>query len=104
MRQIWIDCDPGHDDAMAILTAIANPEKLKILGISTVGGNQTIEKVTTNAKNILEFVHSDIPLAKGQDKPLVKPLNTAPEAHMVTVGWMDRILMELIILLYQKMQ
>ncbi|MFU0565380.1 nucleoside hydrolase [Gardnerella vaginalis] len=81
MRQIWIDCDPGHDDAMAILTAIANPEKLKILGISTVGGNQTIEKVTTNAKNILEFVHSDIPLAKGQDKPLVKPLNTAPEAH-----------------------
>lgn len=81
MRQIWIDCDPGHDDAMAILTAIANPEKLKILGISTVGGNQTIEKVTTNAKNILGFVHSDIPLAKGQDKPLVKPLNTAPEAH-----------------------
>lgn len=81
MRQIWIDCDPGHDDAMAILTSIANPEKLKILGISTVGGNQTIEKVTTNAKNILEFVHSDIPLAKGQDKPLVKPLNTAPEAH-----------------------
>lgn len=81
MRQIWIDCDPGHDDAMTILTAIANPEKLKILGISTVGGNQTIEKVTTNAKNILEFVHSDIPLAKGQDKPLVKPLNTAPEAH-----------------------
>lgn len=81
MRQIWIDCDPGHDDAMAILTAIANPEKLKILGISTVGGNQTIEKVTTNAKNILEFVHSDIPLAKGQDKPLVKPLNTAPDAH-----------------------
>ena len=81
MRQIWIDCDPGHDDAMAILTAIANPEKLKILGISTVGGNQTIEKVTTNAKNILEFVHADIPLAKGQDRPLVKPLNTAPEAH-----------------------
>lgn len=81
MRQIWIDCDPGHDDAMAILTAIANPDKLKILGISTVGGNQTIEKVTENAKNILEFVGADIPLAKGQDRPLVKPLNTAPEAH-----------------------
>jgi len=81
MRQIWIDCDPGHDDAMAILTAIANPEKIKVLGISTVGGNQTLEKVTTNAKNILGFVHADIPLAKGQDRPLVKPLNTAPEAH-----------------------
>ena len=55
MRQIWIDCDPGHDDAMAILTALANPEKIKVLGIYTVGGNQTIEKVTKNAKNILEF-------------------------------------------------
>lgn len=81
MRHILIDCDPGHDDAMAILTAYANPEKLKILGISTIGGNQTLQKVTQNAKNILDFIHADIPLAMGQEGPLVKPLNTAPEAH-----------------------
>lgn len=81
MRHILIDCDPGHDDAMAILTAYANPEKLKILGISTIGGNQTLQKVTQNVKNILDFIHADIPLAMGQEGPLVKPLNTAPEAH-----------------------
>ncbi len=81
MRQIWIDCDPGHDDAMAILTACAHPEKLHILGISTVGGNQTLHKVTQNAKNVLRFIGADIPLAMGQQGPLVKPLNTAPEAH-----------------------
>ena len=55
MRYLLIDCDPGHDDAMAILTACAHPEELKILGITTVGGNQTLKRVTENAKNILRF-------------------------------------------------
>ena len=77
MKHIWIDCDPGHDDAMAILTAYANPEKLHILGVSTIGGNQTLQKVTQNAKNVLSFIGADIPLAMGQPRPLVKPLNTA---------------------------
>lgn len=81
MKNILIDCDPGHDDALAILTALANPDKLSILGITTIGGNQTLDKVTTNAKNILEFVNATVPLATGQKGPLTKPLNTAPEAH-----------------------
>nr|WP_297284177.1 nucleoside hydrolase [uncultured Agathobaculum sp.] len=81
MKHIWIDCDPGHDDAMAILTAYAHPEKLHILGVSTIGGNQTLQKVTQNAKNVLSFIGAEIPLAMGQSGPLVKPLNTAPEAH-----------------------
>ncbi len=81
MKQILIDCDPGHDDALAILTAIAHTEKLRILGITTIGGNQTLEKVTTNAKNVLEFVQADIPLATGQSGPLTKELCIAPEAH-----------------------
>ena len=81
MRQILIDCDPGHDDALAILTAIAQQESLSILGISTIGGNQTLEKVTQNAKNILAFVGSNIPLATGQGVPLVKQLEPAEEAH-----------------------
>lgn len=81
MKNILIDCDPGHDDALAILTAIANPSKVNILGITTIGGNQTLQKVTQNAKNILEFVHASIPLATGQDRPLTKALRVAPEAH-----------------------
>lgn len=81
MRHILIDCDPGHDDALAIMTACANVKKLNILGITTVGGNQTLEKVTKNAQNILRFLDADIPLAKGQAGPLVKEIETAPEAH-----------------------
>ncbi|MEO1769797.1 nucleoside hydrolase [Candidatus Enterococcus ferrettii] len=81
MKQVWIDCDPGHDDALTLLTAIAHPAELSILGISTIGGNQTLEKVTRNAQNVLAFVNADIPLIKGEPGPLTKPLNTAPEAH-----------------------
>lgn len=81
MRSIIIDCDPGHDDAIALLVALANPEKLKLLAVTTIGGNQTLEKVTKNAKNILAYINAEVPLAKGQEGPLVKPLRTAPEAH-----------------------
>lgn len=81
MRHIVIDCDPGHDDALAIMTAYAYSEIFDILGISTIGGNQTLEKVTNNAKNILSFIGAEIPLAKGQEGPLVKALETAGEAH-----------------------
>lgn len=81
MKNLLIDCDPGHDDALAIMTALANPESVTVLGITTIGGNQTLTKVTENAKNILSFLKADIPLAMGQVGPLVKPLQTAPEAH-----------------------
>ena len=81
MRNIIIDCDPGHDDAIAILVALANPEKLNLLAVTTIGGNQTLNKVTKNAQNILSYVHANVPLATGQEGPLVKSLNTAPEAH-----------------------
>lgn len=77
MRYLLIDCDPGHDDAMAILTACAHPEELKILDITTVGGNQTLKRVTENAKNILRFLREDIPLASGQEGPLVRRLQAA---------------------------
>ncbi len=81
MIPILIDCDPGHDDALAILTAIAHQEQLEILGITTIGGNQTLKKVTQNAKNILAFVKSEIPLASGQAGPLIKKLEPTDEAH-----------------------
>ncbi|KAF1302712.1 nucleoside hydrolase [Candidatus Enterococcus willemsii] len=81
MKNILIDCDPGHDDALAIMVALAHSEAVNVLGITTIGGNQTLTKVTQNAKNILHFLDVTIPLAKGQEGPLVKALKTAPEAH-----------------------
>lgn len=81
MKNLLIDCDPGHDDALALIAALANPEHFTVLGITTIGGNQTLKKVTDNAKNVLSFLNVEVPLASGQAGPLVKALQTAPEAH-----------------------
>jgi len=71
---IIIDCDPGHDDAMAILWAIASPQ-LDLKAVTTVAGNQTIEKVTGNAIKVLTKLHRlDIPVAIGAEKPLLRKL------------------------------
>ncbi|SHH72828.1 nucleoside hydrolase [Sporanaerobacter acetigenes] len=81
MRNILIDCDPGHDDAIAILLALGNKEKLNIKGITTVAGNQTVDKVTNNALKILEFIGEDIPVAVGATKPVFNSLFTGAESH-----------------------
>ncbi|MFD1904094.1 nucleoside hydrolase [Paenibacillus rhizoplanae] len=78
---IIIDCDPGHDDAIAILLALAHPGELDIRGITTVGGNQILDKITDNALRILSFVNADIPVAKGAAAPLLGKLVTGEEAH-----------------------
>lgn len=71
---IIIDCDPGHDDAMAILWALAAPE-LEVRAVTTVAGNQTIEKVTNNAIKVLTKAgHSDIPVGMGAKQPLIRKL------------------------------
>jgi inosine-uridine nucleoside N-ribohydrolase len=78
---IVIDCDPGHDDAIAILLALASPE-VELRGITTVAGNQTLEKTTRNALKILELAgRTDIPVAAGADRPLVRELRTAAHVH-----------------------
>lgn len=81
MRDIIIDCDPGHDDAIAILLAAAFKEKLNILGLTTVGGNQYVERVTENALKIKELIGLEAPVIMGSEKPLIKSLRVAPEAH-----------------------
>src|SRR5437660_10129528 len=69
---ILLDCDPGHDDAIALLLALASPE-LELLGVSTVAGNQTLAKTTANAIRVLEFAgRADIAVAAGADRPLVR--------------------------------
>lgn len=78
---IIIDCDPGHDDAIALLLALASPE-LELLGVTTVAGNQTLSKTTINALRVLELVgRADIPVAAGADRPLVRELEVADWVH-----------------------
>jgi inosine-uridine nucleoside N-ribohydrolase len=78
---IIIDCDPGHDDAIAILLALASPE-VEVRGITTVAGNQTLDKTTRNALKILELAgRTDIPVAAGADRPLTRTLRTAAHVH-----------------------
>jgi inosine-uridine nucleoside N-ribohydrolase len=78
---VLIDCDPGHDDAMALLLALASPE-LDLLGVSTVHGNQTLEKTTANALRVLEFVgRGDVPVAAGADRPLLRAPMVAASVH-----------------------
>ncbi|QCJ68903.1 ribonucleoside hydrolase [Providencia heimbachae] len=82
--KIILDCDPGHDDAMAIFLALGNPN-IDLLAVTTVVGNQTLDKVTHNARAIMEFVGAkNIPIAAGCDRPLVRQIYTAPEVHGVT--------------------
>jgi pyrimidine-specific ribonucleoside hydrolase len=82
--KILIDCDPGHDDMMAIMLACASPE-LEVLGVSTVAGNQTGEKTHRNALRTLTLIgRTDIPVARGADKPLLRALTVAPEIHGVS--------------------
>ena len=78
---IVIDCDPGHDDAIAILLALASPE-LELVGVTTVAGNQTLDKTTRNALVTLEVGgRPDIPVAAGADAPLSRELRTAAHVH-----------------------
>ena len=81
MIPVLLDCDPGQDDAIALLLAIASPE-LELLGVSTVAGNQTLDKVTANAIRVLELAgRGDVPVAAGADRPLAGKLVVAADAH-----------------------
>jgi pyrimidine-specific ribonucleoside hydrolase len=78
---ILLDCDPGHDDAIALLLALASPE-VELLGVTTVAGNQTLEKTTANAIRVLDFVgRGDVPVAAGADRPLVREPFVAKYVH-----------------------
>ncbi len=81
MKKVILDCDPGHDDTLAILLAHANPE-LDLLAVTTVGGNQTLEKVTQNARKVMTVAGiRNTLLAAGADRPLVHELKTAEYIH-----------------------
>jgi purine nucleosidase/pyrimidine-specific ribonucleoside hydrolase len=78
---ILLDCDPGHDDAIAILLALGSDE-LDLRGVTTVAGNQTLEKTTANAIRVLELAgRGEIPVAAGAGRPLVREPRVAADVH-----------------------
>ncbi|UNK19684.1 nucleoside hydrolase [Paenibacillus sp. N3/727] len=80
-RKIIIDCDPGHDDAIAILLAAGNPA-IDLVAITTVAGNAEIEKTTQNALKVCEIAGvRDVPIAKGAGQPMVRKRETAADIH-----------------------
>lgn len=80
-QKIILDCDPGHDDAIAMMLAYGNPN-IELLAVTTVVGNQTLEKVSHNALAIAEMANiRGIPFAKGADRPLVREVEVAPSIH-----------------------
>lgn len=80
-EKIILDCDPGHDDAVALLLAHGSPD-IELLAVTTVMGNQTIEKVTRNALAVARVAGiTDVPFARGAHRPLVRAIETAPSIH-----------------------
>jgi inosine/uridine nucleosidase len=80
-RRVVIDCDPGHDDAVALLLAAGDP-RLTLLGVTTVAGNQTLGRVTYNARMVATVAGLEhVPIVAGSARPLVRELRTAPEIH-----------------------
>lgn len=78
---VLLDCDPGHDDAIALLLAVASPE-LEVRGVTTVFGNCTLSDATTNAIQVLDLAgRPDIPVAAGADGPLVGTLALGNYVH-----------------------
>ena len=80
-RKILLDCDPGHDDAVALLLAHGSPE-IELLAVTTVAGNQTLEKVTRNAVAVARVGGiAGVPFAAGCARPLLRTLGVAGDIH-----------------------
>ncbi|PPG64118.1 ribonucleoside hydrolase [Rathayibacter sp. AY2B7] len=80
MEKIILDCDPGHDDAIAILLAAASPA-IDLLGITTVSGNHTVDNVTRNALSVCTVFGIEVPVARGSERPILIEQVIAEEIH-----------------------
>ena len=81
-RKIIIDTDPGQDDAVAILLALASPDEIELLGLTTVAGNVPLDLTSKNARMVCELAgRADIPVYAGCDRPLGRALVTAEHIH-----------------------
>lgn len=77
---VIIDCDPGHDDAIALIMAFGS-DNLEIKGATTCAGNQTPDKTLNNALRVLSFINANITVAQGALVPIIRKLMTSPEVH-----------------------
>ena len=81
-RPVIIDCDPGQDDAIALLMALASPEALHVLGVSCVAGNAPLTRTQINARRICVLAgRHDMHVFSGCAQPLMRPLKTAAAIH-----------------------
>ncbi|MBN2980868.1 MULTISPECIES: nucleoside hydrolase [Cohnella] len=80
-KKVLIDCDPGIDDSIAIMLALKHPD-IEVMAITATSGNLIADRTCENALKILEFMNeTDIPVAKGMNKPLVRPFPKDPYSH-----------------------
>lgn len=81
-RKIIHDCDPGQDDAIALLLALASPDEIELVAVTTVAGNVPLARVTENARRIVELAgHADLPVHPGCPRPLRRALETCESFH-----------------------
>ena len=78
---ILLDCDPGQDDAVAILLALAAEDALETIALTTVAGNVPLDRTTDNALRLVELAGAEVPVHAGADRPLLRPLVTAEQVH-----------------------
>ena len=90
MKPVIIDCDPGVDDAVAILLANKLPE-FNILAITTVAGNVSLERTTYNALGLAEFIGLDVPVYRGAAGPMFRE-RWMPQKHTAMTAWRELIL------------
>lgn len=80
-KKIILDCDPGHDDAIVLMMAVASP-KIELLAVTSSAGNQTPDKTLNNVLRMLTLLgRTDIPVAAGNQKPLMQGLQIADDVH-----------------------
>ena len=81
-RKIIIDTDPGQDDAVAILLALASPDEVEVLGVTAVAGNVPLPLTQRNARIVCELAsRTDVPVFAGCEAPLTRRLVTAEHVH-----------------------
>lgn len=78
--KVILDCDVGHDDAIALMLGAAHP-RIDLLGICAVAGNQILKKTLTNTLNVVQHLDLDIPVYAGMDRPMVRKQMVAGEIH-----------------------
>lgn len=79
-KKIILDCDPGHDDAIALLLS-ARSDKIELLGVTVESGNQTLEKTGINTLNLCQYLEIDVPICLGATRPIIKDVEVCEAIH-----------------------